>query len=76
MRTWGQSESGLAEILADRIVALDGVGNPTLAFQASGADGLKVRITAKAPDEAAAAAMLAEEETLIRGPVGRRDLRR
>ena len=70
LRTWGQSESGLAEILADRIVALDGIGNPTLAFQASGADGLKVRITAKAPDEAAAAAMLAEEETLIRGLLG------
>ena len=70
LRTWGQSESGLAEILADRIVALDGVGNPTLAFQASGADGLKVRITAKAPDEAAAAAILAEEEALIRGLLG------
>ena len=67
LRTWGQSESGLAEILADRIAALDDIGNPTLAFQASGADGLKVRITAKAPDEAAAAGILAEEEALIRG---------
>ena len=67
LRTWGQSESGLAEILADRIEALDDIGNPTLAFQASGADGLKVRITAKAPDEEAAAAILAEEEALVRG---------
>ena len=66
LRTWGQSESGLAEILADRIAALDDIGNPTLAFQASGADGLKVRITAKAPDEKAAAAILAEEEALVR----------
>ena len=70
LRTWGQSESGLAEILADRIEALDGIGNPTLAFQASGADGLKVRITAKAADEDAAAAMLAEEESLVRGLLG------
>ena len=70
LRTWGQSESGLAEILADRIEALDGIGNPTLAFQASGADGLKVRITAKAADEEAAAAMLAEEEALVRSLLG------
>ena len=48
LRTWGQSESGLAEILADRIDALDDIGNPTLAFQASGIEGIKVRITAKA----------------------------
>ena len=70
LRTWGQSESGLAEILADRIAALDDIGNPTLAFQASGADGLKVRITAKAPDEEAAAAILAEEEALVRDLLG------
>ena len=76
LRTWGQSESGLAEILADRIVALDGVGNPTLAFQASGADGLKVRITAKAPDEAAAAGHARRGGDADPRPVGRRDLRR
>ena len=70
LRTWGQSESGLAEVLAERIVALDDIGNPTLAFQASGADGLKVRITAKAPDEEAAAAILAEEEALVRELLG------
>ncbi|NNF53719.1 MAG: competence/damage-inducible protein A, partial [Acidimicrobiales bacterium] len=51
LRTWGQSESGLAEILADRIDELDSIGNPTLAFLASGVEGLKVRITAKATDE-------------------------
>ena len=70
LRTWGQSESGLAEILAGRIAALDDIGNPTLAFQASGADGLKVRITAKAPDEEAAAAILAAEEALVRDLLG------
>ena len=70
LRTWGQSESGLAEILAGRIAALDETGNPTLAFQASGADGLKVRITAKAPDEDAAARILAGEEALVRDLLG------
>ena len=48
LRTWGQSESGLAEMLAERITELDTAGNPTLAFLASGIEGLKVRITAKA----------------------------
>ncbi len=70
LRTWGQSESGLAEILADRIDALDDIGNPTLAFQASGIEGIKVRITAKARDEAAAAGILADEEKLVRGLLG------
>ncbi len=50
LRTWGHSESGIAELLADRIVELDELGNPTLAFLASGIEGLKVRITAKADD--------------------------
>ena len=70
LRTWGQSESGLAEILAERIEALDGAGNPTLAFQASGIEGLKVRITAKAADETAATALLAEEEARVRALLG------
>ncbi len=61
IRTWGASESGLAEILADRIDDLDAAGNPTLAFLASGVEGLKVRITAKAADEAAVVAMLDAE---------------
>ena len=50
LKTWGHSESGLAELLGDRISELDRIGNPTLAFQASGIEGLKVRITAKADD--------------------------
>ena len=70
LRTWGHSESGLAEVLAPRIEALDAAGNPTLAFQASGIEGIKVRITAKAEDEAAAETMLAEEEAVIRGLLG------
>jgi nicotinamide-nucleotide amidase len=70
LRTWGQTESGLAELLADRISELDALGNPTLAFQASGIEGIKVRITAKAPDEAAAAALIAAEEAVLRPLLG------
>jgi nicotinamide-nucleotide amidase len=50
LRTWGLAESGLAEVLATRIDELDRLGNPTLAFQASGIDGIKVRIVAKCDD--------------------------
>ena len=50
LRTWGQSESGLAELLAGRIDELDASGRATIAFLASGMEGLKVRITAKAAD--------------------------
>lgn len=70
LRTWGASESGLAEALADRIQELDAVGNPTLAFLASGVEGLKVRVTAKAPDEAAAVAVLDAEDRKLRSLMG------
>jgi nicotinamide-nucleotide amidase len=70
LRTWGHSESGVAELLAERIRALDGAGNPTLAFQASGMEGLKVRITAKAEDEARATAIIADEERRVRAILG------
>ncbi|MEO6125693.1 MAG: competence/damage-inducible protein A [Ilumatobacteraceae bacterium] len=48
LRTWGESESGLNERLDSIIAELDEIGNPTLAFLASGWEGLKVRLTAKA----------------------------
>lgn len=70
LRTWGQSESGLAEQLDERIRALDVSGNPTLAFLASGIEGIKVRITAKAGDTATAERLLAEEETKVRALIG------
>jgi nicotinamide-nucleotide amidase len=70
LRTWGMSESGLAEILASRIDELDRLGNPTLAFQASGIDGIKVRMVAKCDDEATAQRVLDAEESLIRGLLG------
>jgi nicotinamide-nucleotide amidase len=70
LRTWGQSESGLAEHLAERITELDSMGNPTLAFLASGIEGLKVRITAKGLDEMAVNRLLDAEERYIRGLLG------
>ena len=70
LRTWGHSESGLAELLAERIDALDETGNPTLAFQASGIEGLKVRITAKAGDGDSADGIIAAEERIVRGLLG------
>jgi nicotinamide-nucleotide amidase len=70
LRTWGMTESGLAEVLGPRIEELDRLGNPTLAFQASGMDGIKVRIVAKCDEEATAQRILDAEETLIRGKLG------
>ena len=70
IRTWGESESGLAERLAERIAALDVTGNPTLAFLASGIEGLKIRITAKAGDEASARELLDAEEAEVRAVLG------
>jgi nicotinamide-nucleotide amidase len=70
IRTWGQTESGLAEMLAGRIEALDRSGNPTIAFQASGIEGIKIRITAKAPTEAEAERLIAAEEREVRAIVG------
>jgi nicotinamide-nucleotide amidase len=70
LRTWGHTESGLAELLAARILELDGLGNPTLAFQASGIEGIKVRVTAKAADHASVDAILAAEEARLRPLLG------
>jgi nicotinamide-nucleotide amidase len=71
VRTWGVSESGLADMLAQRIEALDASGgNPTIAFLASGMEGIKVRITAKAKDPAEADALLADEVAKVVAVVG------
>ncbi len=70
LKTWGQTESGLAEQLAGRIEALDRSGAATLAFQASGIEGLKVRITAKADGAAAADSVIADEERRVRAILG------
>lgn len=71
VRTWGMSESALGEALAGRIGALDSAGgNPTIALLASGIEGIKVRVTAKAADPAAAAGLLDAEEAELRAILG------
>ena len=54
LRTWGLGEALLAETVAPRLEALDelGAGAPTIAFLASGIEGVKVRVTVKAADDA------------------------
>lgn len=83
LRTWGTSESALAEALQGRVEALDhppaGIaevrgahgsqpdrGAVTLAFLASGIEGIKVRLTARAPDAVSVAKLLAAEEAMVR----------
>jgi nicotinamide-nucleotide amidase len=70
LRTWGESESGLNERLAPLIERLDRSGTPTLAFLASGWEGLKIRLTAKAPTAAEAGELLAGAESEIRTELG------
>ncbi|HYA69508.1 MAG TPA: competence/damage-inducible protein A [Acidimicrobiales bacterium] len=71
LRTWGMSESGLGELIAPRILALDQSATPvTLALLASGIEGIKVRITAKAADLEAAGDLLDAEEKEVRALVG------
>ena len=70
LRTWGQSESGLAELLSHRITELETAGNPTLAFLASGVEGIKVRVTAKAETSDEAEEILRQEEDVLRGLLG------
>lgn len=70
LRTWGESESGLAERLADEITRLDAEGGCTLAFLASGIEGLKVRLTAKAETDAEVDALLDAEEAVVRSILG------
>ena len=72
LRTWGYSESGLAERVAGRVEALEagGTGVPTVAFLASGIEGIKVRLTVKAADDETAIAALDAEEAEMRALLG------
>ncbi|MFB0927368.1 MAG: competence/damage-inducible protein A [Acidimicrobiales bacterium] len=70
LRTWGMSESGLAEALHNEIERLDETGEATIAFLASGIEGLKVRITAKATTQAEVDIKLADEEARVRVIIG------
>jgi nicotinamide-nucleotide amidase len=69
LRTWGASESGLAESLQGRIDALDTAGEVTLAFLASGIEGIKVRITARASTLAEGTDLLNLEEKAVRASI-------
>jgi len=75
LRTWGLAESTLAELLAGRLAALDkaaanGQPAPTIAFLASGIEGIKVRITAKAGSAEEASELVGSEEATIRRLLG------
>ena len=66
LRTWGASESALAEAVAPRFDELVGDDRVTIAFLASGIEGIKVRLTARGDDAAHATSLLAEEELVVR----------
>ena len=70
LRTWGQSESGIAEQLQAYHEELEQSGRCTLAFLASGIEGLKVRLTAKAPTAEEAEAALDAEAALVAEVLG------
>jgi nicotinamide-nucleotide amidase len=70
LRTWGDSESSLNEKLDPIITELETVGNPTLAFLASGWEGIKVRLTAKSNTQQDADALLSVWEHKVRDIVG------
>ncbi len=67
LKTWGASESGLAEMIAHRV---DAQTNPTIAFLARGIEGLVVRVTAKAATEAEARKLVETEEAELRRILG------
>lgn len=65
IRTWGRSESGVAEALDDLYEAT----NPSIAFLASASE-IKVRITAKAATVSEAMALIEPVEMEVRGRLG------
>ncbi len=67
LKTWGTSESALGEMIAARV---DAQSNPTIAFLAREIEGLWVRMTAKAPTEADARALIDVEERALREILG------
>jgi len=71
LRTWGSSESALAEALDERLALLDGT-DATVAFLASGIEGLKVRLTVRAVSNEAAIERLDAEEAAVRSILAER----
>jgi nicotinamide-nucleotide amidase len=72
LRTWGTSESALAEAVSARFDALEEGGGVTIAFLASGIEGIKVRLTARGENDDEAWALLAEEERYVRTLINER----
>jgi len=76
LRTWGMAESTLDEVLSPRMAAIDEAVSsgaavvPTIAFLASGIEGIKVRLTAKAPTAGDAEEAIDAEEAEIRQLLG------
>lgn len=70
LRTWGDSESGLNERLQPLINELDRSLNTTLAFLASGWEGINVRLTARAETKVAVDTLLNSWEQRVREVVG------
>ncbi len=70
LKTWGTSESALAEMVAHRLDALEAAGNPTIAFLARGIEGLVVRVTAKGATTEEAGALARAEEIELRAVLG------
>jgi len=78
LRTWGASESGLAEALQGRVDVLDerlasaSSESLTVAFLASGIEGIKVRLTARARTAEQARLLLDAEEEAARAVIAER----
>ncbi|MFV1961229.1 MAG: competence/damage-inducible protein A [Acidimicrobiia bacterium] len=66
LRTWGRSESDIADMLDDLYRSST---NPSMAFLASGGE-IKIRITAKADDHASASKLIEPMETEVRSRLG------
>ncbi|MBS1847656.1 MAG: competence/damage-inducible protein A [Actinobacteria bacterium] len=70
LRTWGDSESGLAERLVEPIAELEASHRATIALLASGVEGIKVRVTAKGADTTAARRSVDEVADELRTRLG------
>ncbi len=70
LRSWGRSESGLAEALDAEVARLDETGGATIAFLASGWEGIKVRVTAKAASDPEVDEILDGEQARIMEIIG------
>ena len=70
IRTWGWAESKLAEVLDPYMEELDRTGRATVAFLASGWEGIKVRVTVKATTAEEADAVLDTEVPAVAALIG------